>query len=98
MTGSDQANQALQAVLQGGGQRPALFPPTSRYCDIETATIENAEGRITIYLRRRFLPSPKRFASPRRADACSFSICAGTMKNGCAASSAIAASASTTRN
>jgi hypothetical protein len=62
MTGSDQANQALQAVLQGGGQRPALFPPTSRYCDIGTATIEKAKGIITIYLCRRFLPSPERFA------------------------------------
>ena len=62
MTGSDQANQALQAVLQGGGQKPALFAPTSRYCDIDTATLENVEGRITIYLRRRFLPSPERFA------------------------------------
>lgn len=62
MTGSDQANQALQAVLQGVGQKPALFPPTSRYSGIETAIIENAKGRITIYLRRRFLPSPARFA------------------------------------
>lgn len=62
MTGSDQANQALQAVLQGTGQKPALFPPTSRYSNIDLAILENAEGKITIYLRRRFLPLPERFA------------------------------------
>jgi len=62
MTGPDQANQALQAVLQGGGQKAALFPPTSRYHNIETATFKNAEGKETIYLLRRFVPSPERFA------------------------------------
>lgn len=39
-----------------------LFPPTSRYSGIETATIEDDEGRVTIYLRRRFLPPSGRFA------------------------------------
>ena len=39
-----------------------LFPPTSRYSGIETATIEDDEGRVTIYLRRRFLPPMGRFA------------------------------------
>jgi hypothetical protein len=39
-----------------------LFPPTSRYASVETATIEDEAGRVTIYLRRRLLPQPERFA------------------------------------
>jgi hypothetical protein len=38
------------------------FPPTSRYYGIETATLKTADGRTEVYLRRRFLPSPDRFA------------------------------------
>ena len=37
------------------------FPPTSRYFGIETTTIKTASGEV-VYLRRRFLPSPDRFA------------------------------------
>jgi hypothetical protein len=36
--------------------------PMSRYSGIETATLETAEGRVIIFLRRRFLPQPERFA------------------------------------
>jgi hypothetical protein len=39
-----------------------LFAPTSRYAATETATIEDAEGKVTIYLRRRFLPPPELFS------------------------------------
>ena len=38
------------------------FPPTSRYYGIETATLKPAAGLTVVYLRRRFLPSPERFA------------------------------------
>jgi hypothetical protein len=38
------------------------FPPTSRYFGAETATLTTADGRNIVYLRRRFLPSPDRFA------------------------------------
>ncbi len=38
------------------------FPPTSRYYGIETATIKTVSGETAVYLRRRFLPSPNRFA------------------------------------
>jgi hypothetical protein len=38
------------------------FSPTSRYYNIETTTLETAEGKIIGYLRRRFVPSPDRFA------------------------------------
>lgn len=39
----------------------ALFPPTSRYHGIETATLERG-GPPVVYLRRRFLPAAERFA------------------------------------
>ena len=38
------------------------FSPMSRYSGIETATIETAEGKVIIFLRRRFLPPAERFA------------------------------------
>lgn len=38
------------------------FPITSRYHNIETATIENEDGRLIVYIRRRFLPDPSQFA------------------------------------
>ena len=38
------------------------FPLTSRYYGVETATLTTDAGKTTIYLRRRFVPSPDRFA------------------------------------
>ena len=35
-----------------------LFPVTSRYHNIEIAKRVTADGRETVYLRRRFLPPP----------------------------------------
>lgn len=46
----------LEALIQAGVLRTALFPPTSRYHGIETATIERPDGEQIIYLRRRFIP------------------------------------------
>jgi hypothetical protein len=40
----------------------AMFPPTSRYHGLETATAELPDGRVVTYLRRRFVPQPERFA------------------------------------
>lgn len=54
-------NQVLQAMLQPGGLTANLFPPTSRYHDIDTATLETADGKTIIHLRRRFIPRPERF-------------------------------------
>ena len=62
MTDADQANQALERLLQGGGLKAPLFPPTSRYSGIATATLESADGQVTIYVRRRFLPPAERFS------------------------------------
>jgi hypothetical protein len=38
-----------------------MFPATSRYYAINTARIEQADGRHVVYLRRRFVPPPERF-------------------------------------
>lgn len=38
------------------------FSPTSRYHDIDVATLEGSDGRVIAYLRRRFVPQPERFA------------------------------------
>jgi hypothetical protein len=40
----------------------AFFPPTSRYAQAEIARIEDEQGVVTVYLRRRFLPQPERLA------------------------------------
>lgn len=55
-------HQALQQMLQSVGLSTTLFPPTSRYYGIETATLETIEGKTVIYLKCRFMPSPDRFA------------------------------------
>ena len=52
----------LQALLQGSPLKTSLFPPGSRYHGIDTATIETGDGKIIIYLRRRFVPPPERFS------------------------------------
>lgn len=39
-----------------------LFPPTSRYHSTETATLETADGREIVYLKRRFVPGPDNFS------------------------------------
>ncbi len=38
------------------------FPITSRYHSTETATLDTVDGRTIVYLKRRFLPDPARFA------------------------------------
>ncbi|HYD82095.1 MAG TPA: LysM domain-containing protein [Paucimonas sp.] len=40
----------------------ARFPPTSRYALTETAVTETNGGKPIVYLRRRFVPGPERFA------------------------------------
>lgn len=52
----------LTAFMQANALTPAAFPPTSRYHGIDTATLETADGRTIVYVRRRFVPPPERFA------------------------------------
>lgn len=51
----------LQVLLQGPA-KPSLFPATSRYAAIDTGTLTTVDGRTIVYLRRRFVPPPERFA------------------------------------
>jgi hypothetical protein len=39
-----------------------LFPPTSRYFSVETTTLEERDGKVIVYFKRRFIPQPERFA------------------------------------
>ncbi len=55
-------NQALKEIIQPGGLKASLFPPTSRYHGIDTTTMETTNGKSIIYIRRRFLPQPETFA------------------------------------
>jgi len=38
------------------------FPQNSRYYTTETATLTTKDGRMIVYLKRRFVPPPERFA------------------------------------
>jgi hypothetical protein len=40
-----------------------MFPPTSRYYSIPTASLTGRDGRVTVYVRRRFVPASDRFAT-----------------------------------
>lgn len=39
------------------------FPNNSRYHRVETAQLEAPDGKIIVYLRRRFVPLPGKFAT-----------------------------------
>jgi hypothetical protein len=51
----------VQALLAQTSLKNNLFAATSRYFGIDTQTITMADGKIVIYLSRRFLPPPERF-------------------------------------
>ena len=51
----------LQALLAGPA-KPALFPPNSRYSGLDPGTVTTATGQTIVYVRRRFVPPPERFA------------------------------------
>ena len=55
-------SDAFQALLQAVPLSSTLFSPSSRYNGIETAKLFTADGEEVIYLRRRFVPQPERFA------------------------------------
>ena len=55
-------SKVLQQILQPGDLKKTLFAPASRYYGVDTATLETAEGRVVMYVRRRFCPPPERFS------------------------------------
>ena len=52
---------ALQALLQPGGLSTSLFAANSRYQGIATATLTTPDGRVVIYVLRRFIAPPEQF-------------------------------------
>ncbi len=55
----------IRALLLPNDLRVGLFPPASRYHGVELARLERPDGTAVIYLRRRFVPPPERFALVR---------------------------------
>ncbi len=53
---------AIQTLFQQANASVSQLPPNSRYVGIETATYKLPDGRIAVYFKRRFVPSPDRFA------------------------------------
>ena len=54
-------NDPMQLILQAGGAADPL-PPGSRYHGVGTARLVTTAGKTVVYLRRRFVPPPERFA------------------------------------
>lgn len=52
----------LQLMLQGRELSSTLFPMSSRYYGIATSTLTTPDGRLVVYLQRRFLPQPESLA------------------------------------
>ncbi|WP_321963645.1 LysM domain-containing protein [Paraburkholderia sp. J7] len=58
MNGSDPRLDPVQAMLAQTALATSLFAPTSRYCGIDIATIEQ-NGLPLAYVKRRFVPPPE---------------------------------------
>ncbi len=52
----------LAKILTPLDLEATLFPATSRYHGVATGQTSDAAGRAVVYLRRRFVPPPERFA------------------------------------
>lgn len=52
----------LQELMRLGVSPVSLVPETSRYAGVGLAKLEQADGKTVVYLRRRFVPPPERFA------------------------------------
>ncbi len=55
-------NDPMKILLEKVKLGKKQFPVNSRYYDVETETVETAEGETVIYLKRRFISQPERFA------------------------------------
>ncbi|BDA84742.1 hypothetical protein Sa4125_22840 [Aureimonas sp. SA4125] len=56
-------NDPVQALFQAGLLKATSFPPTSRYHGVPTAHLALPDGTDVVYLRRRIVPPPERFAT-----------------------------------
>lgn len=59
----NEALQKLDALLQGAAAGTQTFPVNSRYHGIATAVWARPGAQPVIYLKRRFVPPPERFAT-----------------------------------
>ena len=62
MNPTNDPSAALQALLGGAGLKASLFPPNSRYAGLDVATLQRPDGTTLVYVRRRFISPPERFA------------------------------------
>jgi hypothetical protein len=53
---------AMQNLLQPDALKNNLFPITSRYYGLDTATLKTGTDKTIVYLRRRFIPPPEQFS------------------------------------
>jgi len=53
----------IQELLAAPGLNATAFPPTSRYYGIETLTRVTSDGKVQVYLKRRFVHPAERFAT-----------------------------------
>jgi len=47
--------------LQQAGLKSGNFSASSRYKDVDTSTIEEKNGELVAYLKRRMIPAPEKF-------------------------------------
>jgi hypothetical protein len=52
----------VKALFEAGLLQKTSFPPESRYHGIGTRTLTRPDGTPVVYLQRRFVPAPERFA------------------------------------
>lgn len=52
----------VQALYQAGVLQTTPFPPTSRYHGLPTKEFVRPDGGIIVYVSRRIVPAPERFA------------------------------------
>lgn len=53
----------LKAFMQANALSAPAFPPDSRYHGLDTAQWQRPDGELLVYVRRRFIPQPQRFAT-----------------------------------
>jgi len=53
----------LAALVRPLALKDTLYPPTSRYHGLATATLETSGGKTIVHLRRRFISQPDQFAT-----------------------------------
>lgn len=53
----------LKAFMQANALTAPAFAPDSRYYGLDTAQWKRADGELRVFVRRRLIPQPERFAT-----------------------------------